>query len=159
MGAATACSSVCASAPTYVANTWISGGAILGNWATGRLNTVSAPTITIRMETTIATIGRLMKNLDTRLPSLLGSRPISQDQVKRSALEFCLPARFGRESAVEIKVFRLADSEIHLDGIDGGHRGNRCAACAHQRPYLQLGLSNNAVDGRRKPSKAKVESG
>src|SRR5437899_2668725 len=63
-GAATACSSVWASAPTYVANTWISGGAILGNWAMGRLSTVMPPTITMRIAITMATMGRLMKNLD-----------------------------------------------------------------------------------------------
>src|SRR5712691_6939646 len=63
-GAATACSSVWASAPTYVANTWISGGAILGNWAVGRRSTVMPPTITMRIAITMATMGRLMKNLD-----------------------------------------------------------------------------------------------
>jgi hypothetical protein len=38
---------------------------MLGNWATGSVAIVTAPTITIRIEMTMATIGRLMKNLDT----------------------------------------------------------------------------------------------
>src|SRR5580692_2171954 len=43
---------------------------MLGNCATGRLSTVSAPTSTMTMEITMATIGRLMKNLDMVHPSL-----------------------------------------------------------------------------------------
>src|ERR1700693_1715023 len=35
-----------------------------GNCATGRLTITTAPTIIVRMAITIATIGRLMKNLD-----------------------------------------------------------------------------------------------
>src|SRR5579864_4281096 len=68
-GVATACSSVCASAPTYVARIWISGGAIFGNWATGKLRMVSDPTSTRTIEITIATMGRLMKNFDMTLPT------------------------------------------------------------------------------------------
>ena len=44
--------------------TWISGGTIFGNCATGRLTIDTAPTITMRIAITIATIGRLMKNFD-----------------------------------------------------------------------------------------------
>src|SRR5258706_5911989 len=61
IGVATACSIVSASAPTYVAWICVSGGAMLGNWAMGRLAIVTAPTITIRIDITIATMGRLMK--------------------------------------------------------------------------------------------------
>src|SRR3984957_21254462 len=64
MGVATDCSSACASAPTYVAGSCISGGTIFGNCATGRLAIATAPTITVRIAITIATIGRLMKNFD-----------------------------------------------------------------------------------------------
>src|SRR5260370_32158474 len=64
MGVATDCSSVSASAPTYVACNQISGGAMLGNWAIGRAVMVMAPMMTVRMAMTIATMGRLMKNLD-----------------------------------------------------------------------------------------------
>src|SRR5215510_9359372 len=67
MGVATACSMVWASAPTYLVWIWISGGAMLGNCATGRLTIVTAPMMTVKMAITIATIGRLMKNLDIRL--------------------------------------------------------------------------------------------
>src|SRR5215471_5718858 len=66
MGVATACSIVSESAPTYRAKTWISGGAMLGNCETGRLTITAAPTMTVIMAITIATIGRLMKNLDIR---------------------------------------------------------------------------------------------
>src|SRR5579864_4399198 len=68
-GVATACSNVCASAPTYVATIWISGGAMFGNCAIGKLRTVSEPTSTRTIEITIATIGRLMKNFDMTLPA------------------------------------------------------------------------------------------
>src|SRR5882762_385158 len=37
---------------------------MLGNWATDRLNMLIAPTITMTMEITMATMGRLMKNFD-----------------------------------------------------------------------------------------------
>src|SRR5207302_304727 len=43
---------------------------MLGNWATGRLNMVIVPTITMTMEITMATMGRLIKNFDIGLPSL-----------------------------------------------------------------------------------------
>src|SRR5271169_3751878 len=43
---------------------------MLGNCATGKLNTVSAPTNTMTMEITMATMGRLMKNFDMGRPSL-----------------------------------------------------------------------------------------
>src|SRR5579863_7806923 len=43
---------------------------MLGNCATGKLSTVSAPTNTMTMEITMATIGRLMKNFDMGNPSL-----------------------------------------------------------------------------------------
>src|SRR6266851_3908468 len=43
---------------------------MLGNWATGRLSIVIVPTITMTIEITMATMGRLMKNFDIGLPSL-----------------------------------------------------------------------------------------
>src|SRR5216683_5936167 len=43
---------------------------MLGNCATGRLNMVIVPTITMTMEITMATMGRLIKNFDIGLPSL-----------------------------------------------------------------------------------------
>src|ERR1700686_5906455 len=42
---------------------------MFGNCATGRLAMVTAPTITMRMAITIATMGRLMKKLDMDLDS------------------------------------------------------------------------------------------
>src|SRR5271163_1481182 len=44
---------------------------MLGNWATGKLRIVRAPTSTMTMEITMETIGRLMKNFDIG-SSLLG---------------------------------------------------------------------------------------
>ena len=46
---------------------------MFGNCATGRLRMVIPPTITSKIETTIATIGRLMKNFD--MTSYLASAP------------------------------------------------------------------------------------
>ena len=43
---------------------------MLGNWATGKLRIVRAPTSTMTMEMTMATMGRLMKNFDIGSPSL-----------------------------------------------------------------------------------------
>src|ERR1700751_2425783 len=37
---------------------------MFGNWATGKNAIVTAPTIIVRIAMTIATMGRLMKNLD-----------------------------------------------------------------------------------------------
>src|SRR2546425_10139993 len=65
MGVATDCSTVWASAPTYVAFTWTSGGVMLGNCAVGRPTIATMPTITMMIEITIETIGRSMKNLYT----------------------------------------------------------------------------------------------
>src|SRR5580700_1750233 len=44
---------------------------MLGNCATGKVRMVSVPTITKIMETTIATMGRLMKNFDIGLSVLV----------------------------------------------------------------------------------------
>jgi hypothetical protein len=42
---------------------------MFGNCATGKVTIVMAPTITVRIAITIATMGRLMKNLDMALDS------------------------------------------------------------------------------------------
>src|ERR1700736_6729110 len=55
---------------------------MLGNWATGKLRIVSAPTNTMTMEMTMATIGRLMKNFDIGYLSLASMR-------KRPRVHFC----------------------------------------------------------------------
>src|SRR5262249_36108579 len=64
IGVATDWSRVTASAPGYVAVTWIWGSAILGNCALGRLRMATAPTMTMTIEITMATMGRSMKNFD-----------------------------------------------------------------------------------------------
>ena len=55
--------------------TWISGGAMLGNCATGSSDMDTRPIITIKMAMTIATMGRLMKNVDMAgyLPAAAGA--------------------------------------------------------------------------------------
>src|ERR1700739_3397746 len=65
MGVATDCSTVKASAPTYVVFTWTSGGVMFGNCAVGRLNMATMPTMTITIEITMDTMGRFMKNVYT----------------------------------------------------------------------------------------------
>src|SRR5260370_18980502 len=54
---------------------------IFGNWATGRVAIVTAPTITVRIAMTIATIGRLMKNFDILPASLLFRRLVERPGV------------------------------------------------------------------------------
>ncbi|SRR5260221_8481131 len=61
IGVATDWARVFASAPTKVVWMRISGGTMLGNWAMGNWSMETAPTSTIRMAITIATMGRLMK--------------------------------------------------------------------------------------------------
>src|SRR5580658_2607906 len=94
MGVATACSRVCASAPTYVANTWISGGVMLGNCATGKLRTVREPTSTMTMEITMATMGRLMKNFDMD-QSVLNDSSILSSSILGSRILGSRCKRFG----------------------------------------------------------------
>src|SRR6185369_13943857 len=76
MGVATDCSTVWASAPTYVVCTCTSGGAMAGNCEMGSEAIVITPTMTVSSEITMATIGRLMKNFD-----------ISGSAVRRRALD------------------------------------------------------------------------
>src|SRR5262249_27825035 len=72
MGADTACSQVSASAPGYVAASWISGGAMLGYSEIGRDSIDTIPTSVMRIAMTMATIGRLMKKRDIARSSLPG---------------------------------------------------------------------------------------
>src|SRR6476659_4837081 len=62
-GVATDCSIVVASPPVNVVFTMICGGTICGNCARGSLLIETSPARTVTMEITIATIGRLTKNL------------------------------------------------------------------------------------------------
>src|SRR5579872_1847679 len=70
MGVATDCSMVSASAPVYVVVRFTCGGRIWGNCAIGSPRRATAPTRTVMIAMTIATIGRLMKNADTVGPPL-----------------------------------------------------------------------------------------
>src|SRR3954467_15582774 len=63
MGVATACSTSSALAPMYVVVTWISRGVMSGYCEMGRRESEKAPTITVTIETTIATMRRRVKKL------------------------------------------------------------------------------------------------
>ena len=67
---ATDCSTTEALAPMYVVCTWMSGGEIGGNCATGSTRIATAPSKTMTMESTIAKIGRVMKKCATDYSSL-----------------------------------------------------------------------------------------
>src|SRR5271154_950713 len=73
IGVATDCATVWASAPVKLPMTWICGSAIFGNWEVGSPSIDTMPAMTIKIEITIATIGRLIKNLDMSVA--LGRRP------------------------------------------------------------------------------------
>src|SRR6266480_1929780 len=140
MGVATACSSVWASAPTYVARTCISGGAMLGNCATGRLKIVMVPTITITIEITIATIGRLIKNFDIGLPSL--ASPGKRLGVHQHARTNLLHA-FGNHAVASLQP--LGDNPIDADTLANLYRAHaHFVVAVHRRDLiaaLQLGDS------------------
>src|SRR4051794_4122959 len=71
MGVATDCSTASAEAPGYVPVTRMLGGARNGYCSTERPRVMTSPSMTVRMEMTMATIGRRMKKFATpRLPSL-----------------------------------------------------------------------------------------
>src|SRR5271163_3572274 len=119
MGVATACSRVNASAPTYVASISISGGAILGNRATGKVRMVMAPTSTMMMAITIATMGRLMKNFDIWLiPLRLCGKRFGVYQHARAHLLHAL----GNHTFARFQPFRnnplRPDVVAHLDCPD-----------------------------------------
>src|SRR5262245_3892083 len=72
IGVATEASTSVALAPTNVVVTCTIGGTISGDWAIGRPDIATTPSITLMMEITIATIGRLTKKRAMLLP--LGGR-------------------------------------------------------------------------------------
>src|SRR5262249_40075313 len=119
MGVATDCSTVCASAPTYVVCTCTSGGAIDGNNETGRLTSVMAPTMTVSSAITIATIGRLTKNLDM---SPLRRCRLVLDRVDDGAVAD-LQQSFDNHTLAGLHAFghdpQRADAVADADGPDG----------------------------------------
>ena len=64
IGAATESPTVLESAPGYVVVTWIWTGVMVGYWATGRTFIATSPAMTIMRATTVAKMGRSMKNLE-----------------------------------------------------------------------------------------------
>src|SRR6476646_3054788 len=90
MGVATDFSRVTASAPTYVACSRISGGAIFGNIAIGNCTIAITPRITMMMAITMATIGRLMKNFAIGLKDYATGS--GNDRISVNISRFFVPA-------------------------------------------------------------------
>src|SRR3989440_8883998 len=68
---------------------------MLGNWAIGKPVIVTAPTITVTIAITMATIGRLMKNLDiTQLPAAEAVADVTLTGMP--SLTFCTPSTTTR---------------------------------------------------------------
>ena len=61
MGVATACVTVCASAPGYDAEIRTTGGTIWGYWSTGSSARPMKPTITMMMDSTVEKTGLSIK--------------------------------------------------------------------------------------------------
>src|SRR3989442_420100 len=110
---------------------------MLGNWAIGKPVIVTAPTITVTIAITMATIGRLMKNLDiTQLPAaeavadvtLTGGskelplsrvcRSVSQNKVQHELSYGLLSRRHRRIALNEGEVLLLTYNEIGFDWIE-----------------------------------------
>jgi hypothetical protein len=78
IGCATDCSTVCALAPGYAAETTTVGSVICGYCAIGSCNPAIVPTSTISSAVTIAKTGRPMKKLAMRVliyPRVFSPRP------------------------------------------------------------------------------------
>src|SRR5215510_16310543 len=107
MGVATDFSRVTASAPTYVACRRISGGAMFGNIAIGSCTIAITPRITMMIAITMATIGRLIKNLAIGMKAWAG-RGSESDQASVNIIRFFLlflPAGLG--TAWDRRSYRL----------------------------------------------------
>src|ERR1700730_11459874 len=79
---------------------------MFGNCATGRLAMVTAPTITIRMAITIATMGRLMKKLDMDLDSFRSNFEISALTSSARAARWRSRATAALEARQALLLFR-----------------------------------------------------
>src|SRR4029077_21248719 len=92
---------------------------MLGNCAIGRLRIVMAPTITMTMEITIATMGRLIKNFDIALPSLaLRGKRLGVHLRARTRLLHAL----GNHTFALLEPFR--NNPLRTDAVANRHRSN-----------------------------------
>ena len=91
----TVSSSVLASAPGYIAEMPISGGAIEGYCATGSWRMASPPASMMRMATTHAKMGRSMKNLGKSGCSALGVRVRARTDALDARTASCAEASAG----------------------------------------------------------------
>src|SRR5437016_5622770 len=85
------------------------------------------------------------------------SGAVGQNEFETHALVRGLARRVGRKPPIPIEILALADREINLDRVDGGHRSHRPAARIDQGAHLKLGLSSYAVDGRNEPREIEVD--
>src|SRR5260370_31999608 len=92
---------------------------MLGNCATGKLRIVMVPTITMTMEITMATMGRLIKNFDIALPSLtLQGKRLGVHLRARTRLLHAL----GNHTFALLEPFR--NNPLRTDTVADGDRSN-----------------------------------
>src|SRR5439155_3259604 len=118
---------------------------MFGNSATGRLAMVTAPTITVRIAITMATMGRLMKNLDIRV-TLPSPSPLRQTASDSPARLDGLSARLGNNPFARVQPFlndpQAAHAVADLDGPDAYfvltvHHGDLIAALEFRHRALR----------------------
>src|SRR5690242_18845968 len=94
----------------------MSGGAMEGNCATGRPVSATAPMITVRIAMTIATMGRLIKNLDIGSPRL--ERLRIYDHAGPNLLQ-----PFDDDALA--RLYAIANDPLMSDGVAERCRANR----------------------------------
>jgi hypothetical protein len=115
--------------------TLICGGTMFGNWAVGSPDMATRPTMVIRIEMTMATIGRLMKNLDMAAYPLLAGAAAAR-RVFRRAWRRCL----GDEG------LRIdGHTRAHLLGTLGDH------LLARLQPLADDPVAADALANRHRP--------
>src|ERR1700677_1717536 len=93
---------------------------MLGNCATGKVSMVRPPTSTMTIEITMATMGRLIKNLDMELPSrsVPGKWPGVHLQSRTHLLHALGDHSFARLESLRNDPL-VADTIADFDGLDG----------------------------------------
>ena len=113
IGVATACSTSTALAPVNVVVIWMRGGVISGYWAIGRPFRATAPTMTMTIEMTIATIGRRTKNFDMGyFPAGFGASAFSAGAAGAAASAFAASIGFGFTSAPGLTCWRPSTTTV-----------------------------------------------
>src|SRR5208283_1990935 len=108
---------------------------MLGNCATGKLRMVIAPTITITMEITMATMGRLIKNFDMGLPSFgVRDKRLGVDRHARTHLLYAL----GNHALAALQSF--GNNPAVADAVTDFHRSYAHLVLAVHHRYLITAL-------------------